>query len=255
MFAVPAGERRSDMRANDGMTRELGGRGGRIGAEQRLAAADIQPGQRADILAVGTGDDGVLEHRRAGANDTDAQQSDMHPDAAQGGQRLLSYFNSDRDIPDSGLRSICYGKLRGADMVLDWLALQLRLSLFSSEPMPVSEVSWTAVTGQAEAENRAAVPGGKQYSGKFSGGILTVIQTSARADVILAPDETSVKLDDQFPAIGKWDESSESFASLVLPFLEGMEASIVRIAFGAVLLSGAQSKEHAYETLDWLLDS
>ena len=85
MFAVPAGERRSDMRANDGMTRELGGRGGRIGAEQRLAAADIQPGQRADILAVGTGDDGVLEHRRAGANDTDAQQSDMHPDAAQGG--------------------------------------------------------------------------------------------------------------------------------------------------------------------------
>ena len=34
-----------------------------------------------------------------------------------------------------------------------------------------------------------------------------------------------------------------------------MEASIVRIAFGAVLLSGAQSKEHAYETLDWLLDS
>ena len=140
-------------------------------------------------------------------------------------------------------------------MVLDWLALQLRLSLFSSEPMPVSEVSWTAVTGQAEAENRAAVPGGKQYSGKFSGGILTVIQTSARADVILAPDETSVKLDDQFPAIGKWDESSESFASLVLPFLEGMEASIVRIAFGAVLLSGAQSKEHAYETLDWLLDS
>ena len=105
-------------------------------------------------------------------------------------------------------------------MVLDWLALQLRLSLFSSEPMPVSEVSWTAVTGQAEAENRAAVPGGKQYSGKFSGGILTVIQTSARADVILAPDETSVKLDDQFPAIGKWDESSESFASLV-PCLSG----------------------------------
>lgn len=141
-------------------------------------------------------------------------------------------------------------------MALDWLAQQLRLSFFSSESIPVSEAGWTTITGQAEAETRISIPtGGKQYSGKFSGGVLALAYSSTRGDVILAVDQSSVEPDNQLPAIGRWDEISQSFASSVEPFLEAIEPPIVRIAFGAVLLSRAESREDAYQKLGHLLDS
>ena len=65
------------------MAGELGGRSGRVRAEQRLAAGDVEPGEDADEFAVGAGDDRVLEDRRAGADGADPQRSDMHPGAGR----------------------------------------------------------------------------------------------------------------------------------------------------------------------------
>lgn len=123
-------------------------------------------------------------------------------------------------------------------MASDWLAQQLRLTFFSGDPISVSEADWQAITGQPEAETRTAVPGGKQYSGKFSGGILALAYSGARGDVILSVDESAVDLENGLPALGTWDELSQSFASSVEPFLESRKHPLVRIAFGAVLLSG-----------------
>ena len=47
-------------------------------------------------------------------------------------------------------------------MSLDWGVDVARLSLFLSEPYPISDKDWTIVTGQEEAGTRQVVPGGKR---------------------------------------------------------------------------------------------
>jgi hypothetical protein len=141
----------------------------------------------------------------------------------------------------------------------DWLAQQLRLSLFSMEPFPTAESSWTALTGQTEAENRVGVPGGRQYSGKHFGGLLALTIAGQRLDVVLAVDPANVMASADgvavFPSVGPWKELSESFVTSVVSFLSSQQSPIVRIAFGASLLGRSETREQAYGNLAKLLAS
>jgi hypothetical protein len=139
----------------------------------------------------------------------------------------------------------------------DWSVQQLRLTLFANERFSVSEALWKDLTGQDEAENRISVPAGRQYSGKMLNGLLALTITAARADIILAFDPANVAElgDGRLPVIGTWTEAVEPFVAAIEPFLEKLAAPVVRLAFGAGLLSQVASRERGYERLAELLQS
>lgn len=142
-------------------------------------------------------------------------------------------------------------------MPYDWAVQQLRLSLFASEAISLTEKDWKTITGQDEAENRTAIPGGKQYSGKFMGGTFAMGFAANRSDLILTYDDSTPDLTQEvfLPAIGKWAELSKSFATAVSPFLADVALPITRIAFGAILLLPSRTHEESYAKLDGLLPS
>ena len=144
-------------------------------------------------------------------------------------------------------------------MPFDWAVQRLRLSLFSSEAIPATESEWKAITGQDEAETRTAVPNGKQYSGKFMGGILTTAYAGSRCDIVVNVDDTTATTEEssevRLPCFGEWNSVSSVFEEKLSPVLEALEFPIIRIAFGAVLLSQSDSREHSYEKLGKLLAS
>jgi hypothetical protein len=143
-------------------------------------------------------------------------------------------------------------------MVLDdWSVQQLRVSLFSSENVLPSEAGWKSLTGRDEAENRVAVPGGKQYSGKIFQGVFALTFALNRIDAILAWDPSTVTPERvaELPVVGDWPTTAKTFSSAVEPFLQTLTTPVVRIAFGAQLLAPARSREAGYEKLAKLLRS
>jgi hypothetical protein len=139
----------------------------------------------------------------------------------------------------------------------DWSAQLIRLSLFSDAPIQVSEGFWTSLTGQAEAENRAAVPGGRQYSSQLHGGSLSLTIAVNRLFVVLAFNPISLPEDgsERLPVLGGWKEFSESFQKLLEDFLPKVEFPIVRIGVGANLVAKCASRRDAYVALGTLLKS
>jgi hypothetical protein len=144
-------------------------------------------------------------------------------------------------------------------MVLDdWSVQQLRVSLFTSEPVLPSEAGWKALTGEDEAENRVTVPGGRQYSGKLLDGLLALTYSINRIDIVLAWDPTKNVTPPnvtELPVFGKWLTASSDFASKVEPFLETLPTPVVRIAFGGNLLFGTNTRLEAYQALQEMLKS
>lgn len=133
----------------------------------------------------------------------------------------------------------------------DWAVQQLRVSLFSSAAVTLSEAHWKAITGQDEADNRIALPGGKQYSGKFLDAAFLLGFTGSRCDVVATTEEIVVEPDKEakLPVFGEWKALSTTFAERLIPFVRDFEFPIIRIAFGAVVLMPAGSKEEAYKML------
>ena len=126
----------------------------------------------------------------------------------------------------------------------DWAVQQLRVSLFSSGAISLSEAHWKIITGEDEANNRQAISGGKLYSGKSLGGLFTIGFSGNRCDVAATYDETSADpaKEATLPTFGSWDELSETFVKAVSPFVAGLEFPVVRMALGATVLDAAEVK-------------
>jgi hypothetical protein len=140
----------------------------------------------------------------------------------------------------------------------DWSVHQLRMTLFSSEPFPVSESGWRLLTGQDEAENRVNVPGGRQYSGKVFDSLLALTIVVNRIDIVLAFDPSklvNISTASAAPIIGPWLELSALFGASVESFLQDLTAPVIRLAFGANLLGVVSSRTQTYEELAKLLKS
>lgn len=139
----------------------------------------------------------------------------------------------------------------------DWVVHQLRLTLFANEPVSFTEELWKVVTGETEAAARMAIPGGKQYSGKFMGGMLVMGYAGNRADVILNHEDGSLGSEQEFyvPSIGKWNELSKTFHDAVTQLLSELAWPINRVAFGAVLLLPVGTRQQSYEKLGQFLRS
>jgi len=139
----------------------------------------------------------------------------------------------------------------------DWAVQQLRVSLFSSAPITLTEAHWKFITGQDEADNRAAIPGGKQYSGKFLDSAFTMAFAGPRCDILANTDDGIIDptKEPTLPTFGDWSSQSTKFLEHLGPFVHDFAFPMIRIAFGAVLLSPAESKEDAYRTLARLVQS
>ena len=146
----------------------------------------------------------------------------------------------------------------GLAMASEWLTQTLRASLFSRDAVQPTEKAWTLITGEPEAENRVAVPGGRQYWAKFLGGILGVTFSGYRVDIVLTVDAQNATPTEErmtLPCIGKWSDLSGPFSSAVESFLENFEIPAVRVAFGAIAMAPAQSRDESYGNLSRLLKS
>jgi hypothetical protein len=139
-----------------------------------------------------------------------------------------------------------------------WSVESLRLTLFSSEPISISDADWSVITGQAEAETRQNVAGGKRYIGKFGGGQLIVGTVGQRLDIVLSwlpPEQQIDFMAAGLPLIGGWDAVREVFVGGTQTWLEGVKSPILRMAFAAVLLSETKSVTDSYQVLGEMLKS
>ena len=137
-----------------------------------------------------------------------------------------------------------------------WGAVNLRLSVFSSEAVRPNESVWTSLTGQEEAENRSTIPGGRAYSGLFGGGLLHLTIAGKRVDIIFSKPGTGTP-DTLFelPVVASLEMALPDFLTLASHWLSKSELPIVRIAFGAVLLAEVEDHDAAYMLLRKLLRS
>lgn len=140
-------------------------------------------------------------------------------------------------------------------MPLEWLTEQVRLSVFSSGPVPAGEQDWKSITGQEEADNRTAIVGGKMFSGGFRGGNLTLAYSGPRIDVILNAVLKEDRQEPQFASVGSWSDVSVAFHDTITAWLKQTTLPILRLAFGGILLHQVENREKAYEVLDGLLPS
>jgi hypothetical protein len=139
-------------------------------------------------------------------------------------------------------------------MPIDWGANLVRLSLFCSENTMASDATWEMLTGQKEAENRTAVPGGRSFIGSAAGGVLTLNHAGPRLDLILQAAGTDTP-EPEIPIIGSWPDVRAAFTKMAILLMNSDHPPVIRMAVGGVLLRKAQSVDQSYEMLRDLLKS
>jgi hypothetical protein len=139
-------------------------------------------------------------------------------------------------------------------MAVEWAVESLRLSLFSTDVIPISDRDWEAITTQPEAETRQSVPGGKSYVGNFADGQLTLTTISDRIIIVLASILKEPR-NQELPSVGTWEQVRETFVKNTCGWLTNLRNPIIRIGFGAVLLRRTDSRGDAYRELKSLLKS
>jgi hypothetical protein len=137
-----------------------------------------------------------------------------------------------------------------------WSTEQIRLSVFFREPYLPGDKDWTLLTGQPESETRTNTPGGKTLSGGFGGGTLSVASQGKRVDLLLAPVASAAETPQaKLPCIGEWEVVRRTFIGATNKWLTTLEAPLVRMAFGGVLLWETSDNEKSYERLKELVQS
>lgn len=139
-------------------------------------------------------------------------------------------------------------------MLVDWGVNVLRLSVFSAGNPMASDDVWKLLTGQEEAESRAAVPGGRRFSGKFANGLLTLTNAGQRLDLVLqALDNETGEL--RLPVIDAWTNLRALFTQMSVKLLTAVNVPIVRVAFGGIFLAREETLENCYRRLKQMLKS
>ncbi len=139
-------------------------------------------------------------------------------------------------------------------MALEWMADGLRLSLFSSENMKVTQSDWTRITGKEELEAEHRARGRYAISGAFLEGQLSLSVVGSRVDCTLGP-RPAAEPEGYVPSLGKWTEVSREFIGATEGWLSTLSIPIIRIAFGAGLLAAQPDLQQAYVSLLSMLRS
>jgi hypothetical protein len=140
-------------------------------------------------------------------------------------------------------------------MASPWFVHQLRWSVFSNAVIAPSETFWKAVTGRDEAENRATVPGGKQYSGKAFHGHLTLQFAGNRLDAILAADPNNLAANGLPVMPSDWSEVVEAFNDGATKLIELLQVPIQRVALGGTVIQRTNTIEEGFALAETLTKS
>lgn len=139
---------------------------------------------------------------------------------------------------------------------MNWDCESLRLTLFFQEAFAGIDAAWTAITGLPEAEIRQNLPNAKQMSGKFGNGQLALATSGSRLDVVMSAALPTQGFDENtLIKIGDWRSSKENFESTTSQWLAKCASPIIRMAFGATLLSQTKDRLEGYTVLKSQLKS
>lgn len=137
----------------------------------------------------------------------------------------------------------------------NWLIHLVRLTVFSTEVITPSEKLWCLATGEAEAENRTSVGGGRQYSGHKFGGIVQLAFLGNRLDLVLSVDPETISKVEAAPAVGPASVLIPEFERLARQLLSSLDFPVNRIAFGGQFFLPAHSRQESYEQIGALAKS
>jgi len=135
-------------------------------------------------------------------------------------------------------------------MPLDWTCETIRLSLFSTEAIRLSNDDWKSLTGQDEPEQEQKGSGRHVFAGPLFGGQLSLGAVANRCDCILSPLASAEQLTEDFvPSVGQWPTPFESFQKVTEPFISSLRFPVSRMAFATTLLNRHKTALEAYKAL------
>jgi hypothetical protein len=130
----------------------------------------------------------------------------------------------------------------------DWTCETIRLSLFSTGGVQITNEDWTNLTGQAEAEKEQKGAGRRVMASALMGGQLSLTAVGNRCDCVLSPianvDEIS---EEQVPSVGQWPTCFDQFQKATEAYLPKFGIPISRIALGVTLVSLHKERLDAYK--------
>jgi hypothetical protein len=145
---------------------------------------------------------------------------------------------------------------RGKTMALEWIAEALRVSLFSTGTVSLTDGDWKKITGQDEAETQQKVVGRRTMVGPYLDGRLSVSAVGTRVDCVLSPEPHTETVEDGYvPSVGAWPAVCNEFVKGTADWVGNFQAPVVRMAFGATLLGRCADRQDGYKTLIGLLKS
>lgn len=141
-------------------------------------------------------------------------------------------------------------------MQIEWAAETVRLSLFTTEAVDITNADWLGLTGQPEAPNTQSMPGRRVMFGPFHPGALHLQALGNRLDCILAPQpQEAPPLEDGLVSMGDPLAAIRSFVSATSEWLGQISRPVNRLAFGIVLISKQESKRSASQKIINILQS
>jgi hypothetical protein len=139
-------------------------------------------------------------------------------------------------------------------MALEWITETLRVSLFSTDKVSLTDADWKKITGQDEAETQQKVIGRRTMAGPYLGSLLTVSTVGSRVDCVLSPKAPTEPLEEGYvPSVGAWPAICNEFLNGTANWIGNFPAPVVRMAFGTTLLFRCADRRNAYDTLIGLL--
>ncbi len=145
---------------------------------------------------------------------------------------------------------------------VEWRVLNLRLSVFLPQTRDVGIEDWKLLTGSDTPETQIQQFGMKQLSGSALGAQLHVASLPGRIDIVLMQKPQVPATSSEFPTganapifVGDFFQVLASFREGTSRWLEGVSFDVLRVAFGATMLSPCRDRSESYSRLGSLLKS
>jgi hypothetical protein len=145
---------------------------------------------------------------------------------------------------------------------VEWRVLNLRLSVFLPQTRDVGVEDWRLVTGSDSPETQIQQFGMKQLSGSALGAQLIVASLPGRIDIILMQKPQVSGSPSEFPTgadapifVGEFFQALAAFREATSHWLANVSFDVLRVAFGATLLSPCKDRAESYARLGSLLRS
>jgi hypothetical protein len=145
---------------------------------------------------------------------------------------------------------------------VEWRVLNLRLSVFLPQTRDVGIEDWKLLTGSDTPEAQIQQFGVKQLSGSALGAQLIVASLPGRIDIVLMQKPQIAAISSEFPTGADAPIFVGDFFQVLGPFREGtsrwletVSFDVLRVAFGATMLSPCRGRAESYARLGALLKS